>query len=200
MADDKIFVKAHPDMGDRVALWERHPDHEGGEVFIAGQDQPPVEVPMTPGVMEALAPQGARGELPGKLIRLEGPALEAAREHARLAEERKVRARAAALAAQAVAANQDPRVAAMDERLNQMRELEGKLAEMERRLGEAAGRERDEVRRLEATREERGESNVPPAEDGEPNREPAQMEKAVDAGSRPEGQRPDERRSIRRDR
>jgi hypothetical protein len=25
--------------GNQVALWERHPDHPGGEVFVAGPDE-----------------------------------------------------------------------------------------------------------------------------------------------------------------
>lgn len=35
-------------LGDRVALWERHPSHPGGEAFVAGSK--PVQVAATPQV------------------------------------------------------------------------------------------------------------------------------------------------------
>ena len=38
---------------DRVALWERHPDHPGGEVFIAGEGEH--QVGKTPQVKTLLA-------------------------------------------------------------------------------------------------------------------------------------------------
>jgi len=38
----------------RVALWERHPDHPGGEVFVAA-DSGRVRVARTPAVLAALA-------------------------------------------------------------------------------------------------------------------------------------------------
>ena len=39
MADPKIItVKSALEDTTRVALWEVHPDHPGGEVFIAGEE------------------------------------------------------------------------------------------------------------------------------------------------------------------
>lgn len=47
-----ILVKsAKP--GNHVALWDRHPDHPGGEVFVSGDAV--VEAAETPGVLRALA-------------------------------------------------------------------------------------------------------------------------------------------------
>jgi hypothetical protein len=59
---DTIFVKTHPNEGERVGLAEKHPDHpktdafpQGGEIYVAGQDQEPQEVARTASVLEALA-------------------------------------------------------------------------------------------------------------------------------------------------
>lgn len=38
---------------DQVALWERHPDHPGGEVFVTGERE--VKVAKTSGVMRQLS-------------------------------------------------------------------------------------------------------------------------------------------------
>lgn len=61
MADNEqyIYVKPHPDMGEKVALWEvndRHPENEAGEreVFVAGQKSEPVQAARTGKVLEAL--------------------------------------------------------------------------------------------------------------------------------------------------
>jgi hypothetical protein len=63
-----ITVKAGPTIeAGRVALWDRDPAHADGEVFLAkahaGQDDEPIEVAETPGVIIAL------GE--GRLVRAE---------------------------------------------------------------------------------------------------------------------------------
>jgi hypothetical protein len=49
MADDKKQTKwVKSGLKDnRVALWERHNAHPGGEVFVAGKDAQPVEVALT---------------------------------------------------------------------------------------------------------------------------------------------------------
>lgn len=52
MATETIFVKAADESG-RVALWEKHPSHPDGEVFIAGTAV--VEVAKTPDVLERLS-------------------------------------------------------------------------------------------------------------------------------------------------
>lgn len=97
-----LWVKAHPSQGERLALWDRDPNHpkqEGqpkGEIFVAGQRSAPVEVAETPGVLDALNPP-AQGQAP-RLIRLEGRALDQARkvaeEEAEAVEERRDAARA----------------------------------------------------------------------------------------------------------
>ena len=51
-----IVVKSNL-RGQTVALWERHPDHPGGEVFVAGPGDVPVAE--TPAVQAALK----RGDL-----------------------------------------------------------------------------------------------------------------------------------------
>lgn len=40
---------------DQVALWETHPDHPGGECFVAGVSAKPITVALTRKVLEALA-------------------------------------------------------------------------------------------------------------------------------------------------
>lgn len=59
MAENVIYVKAHPSVGEKVALWEqndRHPKNAAGEreCFVAGQDQEPQPVAATAKVLEAL--------------------------------------------------------------------------------------------------------------------------------------------------
>lgn len=59
MAENYIYVKAHPKMGEQVGLWEtndRHPKNPAGEreVFVAGQEQEPQQVAQTAKVLEAL--------------------------------------------------------------------------------------------------------------------------------------------------
>lgn len=58
MADkvETILVTSGRD-DDRVALWERHPDHPDGEVYVAGKVE--VEVAKTPRVHQQLS----RGQL-----------------------------------------------------------------------------------------------------------------------------------------
>lgn len=52
---DTITVAAHPDLAEgQVALWERDPEHPGGEVYVvAGGDE--CRVAETPAVAEAIA-------------------------------------------------------------------------------------------------------------------------------------------------
>ena len=59
MAEDTILVEAHPDIKGRVALWDVHPAHPDGEVFIAGpqpgEEVQQVEVARTPAVLQAIS-------------------------------------------------------------------------------------------------------------------------------------------------
>lgn len=49
MAKPIINVTPNPAKAtNRVILWERHPDHPGGEVYIAGNTAGPVAVAATP--------------------------------------------------------------------------------------------------------------------------------------------------------
>lgn len=57
---ETISVKSALGNND-VALWEKHPDHPGQEIFVAGDVE--VEVAKTPRVMRALAD--------GKLVEVE---------------------------------------------------------------------------------------------------------------------------------
>lgn len=57
-----LLVRASNPSG-RVALFEQHPDHPGGQALVAGSAT--VEVAETPGVMRALAD--------GRLTRVEKP-------------------------------------------------------------------------------------------------------------------------------
>ncbi len=57
---ETIFVKSALDNND-VALWEKHPNHPGQEIFVAGDVE--VEAAKTPRVMRALAD--------GKLVEVE---------------------------------------------------------------------------------------------------------------------------------
>lgn len=74
MADEIEYahVKAHPRMGEQVALSEMHSDHPGGQAWVAGQNQAPQKVALTPTVQEALIDSQ---HAPSTLIRLEGAAL-----------------------------------------------------------------------------------------------------------------------------
>lgn len=86
----KAWVIPHPEQGERMALYDQHPAYGiGGEIAIHGQNSEPVEVPLTPGVLGALAPQGDTGTQPSRLVRVEGPALEAARQRASVAREQR---------------------------------------------------------------------------------------------------------------
>ncbi len=60
MSKDTIFVKSGLNNND-VALWEKHPDHPGQEIFVAGETE--VEAAKTPRVMRASAD--------GKLVEVE---------------------------------------------------------------------------------------------------------------------------------
>ena len=60
---ETIFVKSALGNND-VALWEKHPNHPGQEIFVAGDAT--VEAAKTPRVMRALAD--------GKLVEVEKPA------------------------------------------------------------------------------------------------------------------------------
>lgn len=77
----KIWVSPHPSLRDenRVALYERHPDHrkdpddpsDFGDIAIDGADAGPHEVAETPGVLDALASPGP-GQNP-RLVRVDAP-------------------------------------------------------------------------------------------------------------------------------
>lgn len=69
----RIWVSPHPSLRDenRVALYERHPDHPDGEIAIDGADVGPHEVGETPGVLDALAQPGP-GMNP-RLVRVDAP-------------------------------------------------------------------------------------------------------------------------------
>ena len=126
MADEQktIWVKARPEMGERNALWERHPAHPGGEIFVQGDE--PVEVAETPEVMARLAPRLQDG---GTLVRLEGDALKQAQQAQKLRGQQTVAAREGAQAAAqgdaAAAAKSEERVASLEQ---QVADLNAKLA------------------------------------------------------------------------
>ena len=59
---ETTYVKTAPSEGDRVGLAEKDPAHpktdafpDGGECYVAGQDQEPQQVAKTAGVLDALA-------------------------------------------------------------------------------------------------------------------------------------------------
>lgn len=139
---DTIHVKAHPQVGNRVGLWDPgagpggHYDEQGryvdgSEVWVAGQDAAPVEVLADhPAVLDALEQK--------RVMRVEGEALRAAQEAAGKAEEQRRAARRAARLA--IDPDADPkRLQAADDR----------AAELERELAEA----RAEMTRLRAGQE-----------------------------------------------
>lgn len=157
-----IFVVPHPENGDRVALWEVHPAHPGGEVFIAGQDTPPCEVAVTPGVLEALAPQGGAGgdRQPPRLVEIEGTALSQRKALAeRVQEQRRLQRREALARGASVVAN--PSVVPpelTDDQQKQLTELQARLVKLEGDLAkerEKAAAELEKTAEQEATSERR---------------------------------------------
>lgn len=52
MSKDTITVKSALPNND-VALWEKHPDHPGQEIFVAGEAE--VDAARTPRVLKAIA-------------------------------------------------------------------------------------------------------------------------------------------------
>lgn len=59
---ETTYVKTAPSEGERVGLAEKDPAHpktdafpDGGECYVAGQDQEPQQVAKTAGVLDALA-------------------------------------------------------------------------------------------------------------------------------------------------
>lgn len=112
---ETIMVKAHPSLGNRVAMFERHKDHPNGEVFIAGQDSWPVEVARdTPEVTAAIDQK--------RIVVLTGDALKRAEQHAEGVEEAKASARDEALresanAYEATIRDRDARIAELEARL-----------------------------------------------------------------------------------
>lgn len=138
-----IFVVPHPDTGDRVALWEVNPLHPTGEVFVAGQNSEPCEVAVTPAVESALAPQGDAGNLPPRLVRLEGSALERRKAVSDQAVERREALRQQAL----LAAGEDADVVkASNANARLVRELSGKLHDLETKLAQARSDSDDALR------------------------------------------------------
>ena len=73
MAENTIWVTPHPSLREqnRVALYEVHPAHPGGEIAIDGADAGPHEVGESPSVLDALASPG--GGQPPRLVRVEAP-------------------------------------------------------------------------------------------------------------------------------
>ena len=73
MAENTIWVTPHPSLREqnRVALYEVHPAHPGGEIAIDGADAGPHEVGETPSVLDALASPGP-GQTP-RLVRVDAP-------------------------------------------------------------------------------------------------------------------------------
>lgn len=172
MSEEKpktIFVASHPDTGERVGLWEIHPDHPSREVFVYGQETEPVEVALTPAVLEALAPQGDRGEEPPRLVRLEGPALEQRRSVAKLAAQRNATASISAATSEGRAVVTEVASARHAEEVSK---LEKKLADLEAELQESKTKSADTLREQSAkdtednstvaqlTREEREQANA----------------------------------------
>lgn len=47
-----MTIRVRANAGQRVALWERHPDHPGGEIFLKGDDT--ADVAETPAVRSAI--------------------------------------------------------------------------------------------------------------------------------------------------
>lgn len=70
---DRLITVSAARQDGRVALWERHPDHPGGEVFVAAGGGP-VQAACTPAVLRALA-EGALVEQPRPQPAPEPPAV-----------------------------------------------------------------------------------------------------------------------------
>lgn len=134
-----IWVVPHPDNEDRLALWERHPEHPGGEVFVSGQDSAPVEVAVTPGVLDALAPTGGTGPNngPPRLLEVSGAALESRRALAAQVVERKALERRQALVNAQPAAAAPATVEGNEEQTKQLASLGDRLAELEAQLAKS---------------------------------------------------------------
>jgi hypothetical protein len=50
-----IWIRAGQVLDRRqVILWERHPEHPGGEVWITGESSEPMQAALTPAVAERL--------------------------------------------------------------------------------------------------------------------------------------------------
>lgn len=138
-----IQVKAAPSLGNRVALSERHESHPAGEVFIAGQDSPPVEVAAdTPGVTAALNDK--------MIVVLDGAALAQAQAVAKAADEKRHAARASALAA----ANPNPSEADA----GKVRQLEERVAKAEAALEKATEKLDATIAKQQADDEQKAEA------------------------------------------
>lgn len=178
MAEEKVetfYVVAHPDNEDRLGLWERHPDHPGGEVFVAGQDSAPVLVADTPGVREALSPTGGeRGPNSGppRLVRLEGGALSARQDLAkRVAEQRSLSRQQAALATSP----------ATDESVKREADIEARLAKLEEDLHEARQQAAESVQQAAVEADEEHARAVEEAREGVEGEEPRRSARATRA-------------------
>lgn len=133
-----IFVQPRaellvPDAGGgyRTALYERHPAHPGGEVYIAGPGV--VEVAQTPDVMARLAPRLQEG---GALVRLEGRALDQARQADALRREQAEQARIVARGETILPAVLEARPSASPEEVAEARERVATLEEQVAKLTE----------------------------------------------------------------
>jgi sulfite reductase alpha subunit-like flavoprotein len=140
-----IMVKAAPSLGSRVALSERHENHPGGEVFVAGQDSPPVEVAAdTPEVTSALDQK--------RIVVLEGAALKQAQDVAKAAQERREALRASSLAVANPQQVDDAKV----------RQLEARVAKAEQTLTEATEKLDATIERQQAA--DTAAASTPPAD------------------------------------
>lgn len=115
-----IQVKAAPSIGERVGLSERHVDHPAGEVYVAGQESPPVKVAAdTPGVLQALERK--------QIVPLEGEALQAAMRVSEAAEQRRAAAREEAR----LAANPEGDAAKLTQAQERLEKLEAQLGKLQ---------------------------------------------------------------------
>lgn len=129
------YLVADAGGGYRTALYERHPAHPGGEVYIAGPGV--VEVAQTAEVMARLAPRLQEG---GALVRLEGRALDQARQADALRREQATQSRVVARGEATLPAVLEARPTASPEEVAQARErvavLEDQVAKLNERVAQ----------------------------------------------------------------
>jgi hypothetical protein len=98
MADNTVYVVAHPKQGERVALHSFNAGPDNSEVFVAGQESAPVEVQRDHPDVAAARASRAPGQDP-RIVVLEGEALAARQKLYDAAAERRAAVREATLAA-----------------------------------------------------------------------------------------------------